>query len=201
MYLKGLPSLLSWLRHISTTFVVHWLTRLCWYVLPPIAASTDWEQNTLQQNIRLVGRDEWWIGWLRRKCNVKDKRHVILGTQHRTYLFNDCAHFIHNKGCLTKQTNKQCITFWSQSTKSVTFTLGLYESTNTPQLSRGRNSITLTVDIRYDIWPSWKNKCQRESHQKLKSSIISYRYVPQPDIVSMYHYAFALQYQLNHSIA
>jgi len=30
IYLKGFPSLVSWFRHCSTTFDVHWLTLLCW---------------------------------------------------------------------------------------------------------------------------------------------------------------------------
>lgn len=30
IYLKGFPSLLSWLRHCSTTLVLHWFTLLCW---------------------------------------------------------------------------------------------------------------------------------------------------------------------------
>merc|ERR1719187_163516 len=39
MYLKGLPSLVSWFKHCSTTELVHWFTLLCWYALPPIAPS------------------------------------------------------------------------------------------------------------------------------------------------------------------
>lgn len=42
MYLNGFPSLVSWLRHCSTTFDVHWFTLLCWYALPPIAPSMDY---------------------------------------------------------------------------------------------------------------------------------------------------------------
>lgn len=30
MYLNGFPSLVRWLKVCSTTFVVHWLTLLCW---------------------------------------------------------------------------------------------------------------------------------------------------------------------------
>lgn len=30
IYLKGFPSLVSWLRDCSTTLVVHWFTLLCW---------------------------------------------------------------------------------------------------------------------------------------------------------------------------
>merc|ERR1711963_701216 len=40
MYLKGLESFVSWLRHCSTTDDVHWFTLLCWYALPPMAPST-----------------------------------------------------------------------------------------------------------------------------------------------------------------
>lgn len=41
IYLKGFPSLLRWLRQSSTTLLLHWFTRLCWYALPPIVASID----------------------------------------------------------------------------------------------------------------------------------------------------------------
>lgn len=39
IYLKGFPSLLRWLRQSSTTLLLHWFTRMCWYVFPPIVAS------------------------------------------------------------------------------------------------------------------------------------------------------------------
>merc|ERR1712018_53417 len=41
MYLNGLPSFVSWLRHCSTTLLVHWFTLLCWYAFPPMAPSMD----------------------------------------------------------------------------------------------------------------------------------------------------------------
>lgn len=41
MYLNGLPSLVSWFKHCSTTLEVHWFTLLCWYAFPPMAPSTD----------------------------------------------------------------------------------------------------------------------------------------------------------------
>merc|ERR1712226_37778 len=41
MYLNGFPSFVSWFKHCSTTFDVHWLTLLCWYAFPPIAPSID----------------------------------------------------------------------------------------------------------------------------------------------------------------
>ena len=40
IYLKGLLSFVSWLRHCSTTLDVHWFTLLCWYAFPPMAPST-----------------------------------------------------------------------------------------------------------------------------------------------------------------
>ncbi len=46
MYLNGFPSLVSWLRHCSTTLEVHWFTLLCWYAFPPIVPSIDWNDGT-----------------------------------------------------------------------------------------------------------------------------------------------------------
>ena len=45
IYLNGLLSFVSWLRHCSTTFDVHWFTLLCWYAFPPMAPSIDYRKT------------------------------------------------------------------------------------------------------------------------------------------------------------
>jgi hypothetical protein len=89
IYLNGFPNFVSWFRHCSTTFEVHWLTLLCWYALPPIAPSTDYVET------------KWHVNYT---CNINSCckiKHFLCHKQiFDTCLLDDITDFIDHKRSL-----------------------------------------------------------------------------------------------------